>query len=1331
MKLKIFVVIFSFISVLVNGQSYYFRHFKNSNGLSNNTITACIQDKRGFVWFGTKDGLTRYDGFQFKIFEQNRTGQNCVKNNFITSLFEDKDGWIWIGTSEGVCYYIPGSDFFGTISSEDFKNNAPILNVKVDKNNCIWIVGQGETYKYNKETRKTTLYSGNEYFIPVNISLTRSGEVWLTSTKGILYKYDDHSDNFTSYKILSEKELNESVVLLHVLDAGNYGLIITSNIEGLRRFEPNTGKSELLEKKYPWNKILIRTACLINEEEIWIGSESGVYIYNLRTSEINNLKMVPTDPFSLSNNAIRSITKDNEGGIWIGTFYGGVNYLPGGSKQFEKYYPTALPGSLKGNVIKRIVADTFGNIWIGTEDAGLIRMDPQTRIFTGFVNDVNNVNIGCDNIQGLMVDNDNLWIGTYDRGIFVLNIPTNKIIKHFDIDGAPNGLKTNSFICFLKTSDGRIFAGSVAGLYLYIPETSSFKFISAFSQEVFIHELYEDSRGNIWVGTYGNGLYIIEKGSEMSRKIITTKDKNSNRGSEYITSIFEDNDNKIWFTTEGNGFSFIDRKTDSLTSFIPGRDVDFAIYCGVLQDGFGKIWITSTRGLLQFDPLTKKITTYTKDDGLLDNAFNYASVFKDKNGKIYLGTLSGMISFCPAEIKTNAHDLPIYFTGFQTNGNELLINSSGSPEFSSILIAKQIRLKYNQSSFNIDFVSPSFTSPNLVKYKYKMEGSDPDWILISGNRKVYYTSLSPGTYRFSVGSSSDGITWSPEKTSLEIIISPPVWLSKTAIILYFIIFGYLIYILINYFVKRNALEQKRKIDIIESNKEKEILNAKITFFTNITHDVRTPLTLIKGPLDRILQSAGNNPKDTEENLLIIKRNTDRLLSLTNQLLDFRKTEKEMFRLTFINTDLYELIESTSNLFTPYSEEKKITVRFHSPVTSLILAVDREAITKILSNLLSNAFKNAESRVDLFLETDAENENIIRIRINNDGRLIPEELKEKIFEPFYRIDTPNKGGPGTGLGLSLARSLAELHHGRLFLDVSEKRYSSFVLELTKNQEETISSNISLKEAGSNENHLFEIFGTTDSIHPNVLLVEDEVEMGRFIAKEISMEYNVILTHNGEEALNALRKYNIFLVVSDVVMPGINGFDLCRQIKSNIEFSHIPVILLTATIHLNARIKGLDSGADAYIEKPFSTDLLIAQISNLIKNKILDRQNFINTPLAHFKSVTVNKTDEEFLKKLHTILIDNLSQDDLSVEKVAELMGISLSTLYRKVKALTDLNTVEYIRLVRLKKAAEFLSEGNYRINEISYLVGFASPSYFATSFQKQFGVSPSQFVKNLK
>jgi signal transduction histidine kinase/ligand-binding sensor domain-containing protein/DNA-binding response OmpR family regulator len=1318
---------------MANGRPYYFRHYRNDNGLSNNTVMASLQDRRGFMWFGTKEGLIRFDGFQFKTFLHNPSVSNSLLNNFITAIYEDDDGWIWVGTPEGICYYMPDSDCFCTIISEAPKIAGLVLDVKADDNHNIWIATFSGTYKYDKHSDSLRLYSADEYFSAQCISLTKSGDVWLSATDGKIYKYDARTDNFTDYKILTEKEISASVRLKNILDADSYGLIVTTDLAGLRKFEPNTGRvTSLFEKEKILNNILIRTTSMVTDREIWIGTESGIYIYNMDTGYVTNLQMVWTDPYSLSNNMVRTITRDREGGVWVGTFYGGVNYLPQENKPFEKYYPTGLPGALNGNVVREIRADSYGNIWIGTEDAGLIKSDYQTGLFSSITEGHNRVKIDSRNIQGLLVDDDDLWIGTYDNGIYILNIPSGNITDHFKSLDGRSGLKTNSFVTFLQTTGGTIYAGSVTGMYRFDRSTSSFIFLDDVAAGAFIHDLYEDNKGNIWIGTYGSGIFKYDRSSRICEQILSGRGDYKNLTNEHITSIYEDNSHRIWFTTEGDGFSYIDGETGAVTRYVPGRDIDFAIYCAMLQDGFGNLWITSTRGLLQLNPSTNQYKTYTKDDGLLDNSFSYNSAYQDKNGKIYFGTISGLLSFYPADIRENSYNPPVYITGFQVNGEEYVVNSAGSTDFRSILVTSRVTLKHNQSSFGIDFVSPAFTSPNLIQYKYMMEGSDPDWVLISGNRKVYYTNLAHGRYRFRVRSSTDGITWSTDEARLSIKITPPFYLSIPAYILYIIAAVSIGYILISFYLKRKALEHQRKIDFIETNKEKEILNAKIGFFTNITHEVRTPLTLIKGPLDRILLSGIRNSKDTENNLLIIKRSTDRLLNLTNQLLDFRKAEKERFRLNFIKTDFCELIGSTFNLFLPYSEEKGISMQLHSPVNHCDVAVDREAITKIISNLLSNALKYAGSRVDLYLEPGTNSENIIRIRVNNDGNLIPEGLRERIFEPFYQINHNKPGEKGTGLGLSLARSLAELHHGRLFLDTDVRQYNSFVLELTKYQKESISGSISESEELYQIDHnTFEVFGSPENSLPYILLVEDETEMGRFIAGEISGEYNIVLAHNGNEALKALSIYNIILVVSDIIMPVMDGYELCRQIRSNIEFSHIPVVLLTASIHLNAKIEGLDSGADAYIEKPFTTELLMAQIHNLIKNRRLDRQNYITSPLAPFRSDALNKTDEEFIKKLNSVVMENISENDLTVDKIAAIMGISVSTLYRKVKALTDLNSVEYIRLARLKKAAELLSERNYRINEISYLVGFSSPSYFATSFQKQFGVSPSQFIRKLK
>ncbi len=484
---------------------------------------ACLQDRRGFIWFGTKEGLSRFDGFQFKIFLHNSLVSNCLSNNFILSLCEDGDGCIWIGTSEGICFYLPDNDCFGTIESENYKIAGMVIDVKADNKNCIWIATYSGLYRYDKRSKELNFYSSDKYFAPRNISLTNAGDVWLSATDGKIYKYDVRTDSFIGYQILAKKEISASVQLGNILDGGNFGLIVSTNIAGLRQFEPNTGSVKKLFENDRWNNIFIRTTFLNSDEEIWIATETGIYIYNLKTGYITNLHKVGSDPFSISNNAVRTIIKDKEGGLWIGTFYGGANYLAQENKPFEKYYPTGLSGALNGSVVREIRADSYGNIWIGTEDAGLMKFDSQTGLFSSYTDGSTKVIISSRNIQGILVDADDLWIGTYDDGIYILNIPTQKLKSHFEMKDKSSGFKTNSFVTFLKTTDGTIYAGSVIGLYQFIRETSSFRFLNDVAAGTFIHCLFEDSQKNIWIGTYGKGLYKYDRLSGICKKILSER----------------------------------------------------------------------------------------------------------------------------------------------------------------------------------------------------------------------------------------------------------------------------------------------------------------------------------------------------------------------------------------------------------------------------------------------------------------------------------------------------------------------------------------------------------------------------------------------------------------------------------------------------------------------------------------------------------------------------------------------------------------------------------------------------------------------------------------
>jgi ligand-binding sensor domain-containing protein/signal transduction histidine kinase/DNA-binding response OmpR family regulator len=1308
---KILFILFIYLAYYpVYAKQYYFKHYNNENGLSNNTVIACLQDSRGFMWFGTKDGLNRFDGMQFKIYRTSSISSNYLINNRINTLCEDQDGCIWIGTSIGICYYDPSTDQFHTLP-DNICSPGRISDIAVDLQNHIWFTTREGVYQYNKSNTSIQLYPTERYFPPRDIYITSNGEIWITSLNGCIYNFNKTSHTFQAYPILTPQELNKAVSLRKIIEIEQNNFIISTNNNGIRSFNPISGIVQTLFEKDKKGRILIINDMLVeNEKEIWIGADNGLYKYHITDGLSEPINNIISDSYSLSDNGIRTLWKDKENGLWLGTFYGGINYLATENPVFEKYIPSSLPGHIQGNVIRAICADKSGYLWIGSEDRGLCRMNITNKTFTNYP--------FTYNIQGLLVDGNKLWIGTNDHGLYRMNIETGEIRPYF-----ADKIKTKAIITFLKTSDNTIYIGSSTGIYQYIPGAEYPEYMSNFAADCFIHTLYEDSKGTIWAGTYERGLYSFNPGTEQLNHYTYKANNPNSISSNYITSIYEDTHGQLWVATEGDGlYKFM--PPDSFVKYTTENGFPSAIICGICEDSKGVLWISSTRGLIRFNPENQHISLFSKNDGLTDNHFSYNATYIDATGRMYFGSINGMITFNPSDIKESNYTPPVFITEFNLLRNTKAIMESDK----SILETKKVSLSYKNSSFNIGFVAPTYANPLRIKYRYLLEGYDKSWTYLSNYRNIYYTNVNPGKYILRVAVSNDSDNWNNE-TQLQIQISPPIFKSIGAYIIYSILSILLIYFVYIYYNKKKLQENQIRINEFENQKEKEIYNAKINFFTNITHEIRTPLALIKMPLDKII-NIGNFPQSVTENLLIMKKNVDRLLNLVNQLLDFRKTEMDMLKLNFIYTDIIQLANTIISRFLPSAREKNISLHLYCPESSYFIAIDPEIITKIFSNLLTNGLKYSRDLIDICIEIPSHSESSLRIRFNSNGDLIPDEIREKIFKPFYKFEpiSSTRSSNGTGIGLSLARSLAELHHGKLYLDTQERNMNSFILELPNNEKENL--NIKERTTFVRENPTVEL-QNVDILRQTILIVDDEVEMAQYLANELSSTYNTFIASNGKVAIEIVREYKINLIISDIFMPVMDGYSFCKFIKSQIEYCHIPIILLTVSESLNSHIAGLDSGADGYLEKPFDIELLLGLIANIFKNKELACENFIRSPFSNYKAITISKIDDDFMKRLHINILNNISEPTLNVEELARMMHTSTSTLYRKVKDITGISPNEYIRVYRLKKAAEMLSSTEYKINEISYLVGFSSPSYFTTSFQKQFNISPSQFINQQK
>ena len=641
---------------------------------------------------------------------------------------------------------------------------------------------------------------------------------------------------------------------------------------------------------------------------------------------------------------------------------------------------------------------------------------------------------------------------------------------------------------------------------------------------------------------------------------------------------------------------------------------------------------------------------------------------------------------------------------------------------------REINLKYNQNSFAFRFAALCYAAPEENYLSYTLKGFDKEWYSTTKSSTASYTNLKPGDYTFCVKTANAKGEWSNDIKSIHIHIAPPFWKSPWAYLLYFILsaagIGYIFY----RFRKQITDKQRRQLEILEAEKEKEIYHAKIDFFTNIAHEIRTPLTLIKGPLENILHKENIDRNTIRENLDVMERNTLRLLDLTNQLLDFRKTETKGFRLNFMDCNISQLIRDTYIRFNPAAQQNGLKFQTDLPEQDFNAPVDKEALTKILSNLFNNAVKYATSsiHVSLIPPCGMKEPGYFSIMVSNDGHPIPHDMQEKIFQPFVQIKQTSGGQrtAGTGIGLPLARSLAELHKGKLYLKDSEE--ICFCVELPVDQEKAIQLQ---KDSTISQTGNMQTVIRQHSTNICILVVEDDPEMQNFICAQLETVYCVIRASNGKEALQVLSEKTISLIVSDVMMPEMDGFELCHTLKTDIEHSHIPIILLTAKVTMQSKIEGIELGADDYIEKPFSTEYLLARIANLLSNQDKLRHAFTSSPFVNAKTIALSKADENFLDKLIEVIQKNISEPDFNVDILAEKMNMSRSSLHRKIKGIAQITPNEFIQLERLKMAAQLIQSGEYRINEVCYIVGFNSSSYFAKCFQKQFGVLPKDFYKN--
>ena len=1292
-----------------------FRSFNADNGLAHNTVLAVIQDRTGFMWFGTKNGLNRYDGSEIRTV----TVTDAIPgNNYISALCEDNKGCIWIGTDSGVCLYDPETERanrFLLKADDGSRITENIPQIVLAPDSTVWIAaGSQGFFRYDSGTKTLTRIrsdkTGQRTYSARNICFTAQNAICITLDDGNIYLSEDNLASVTP--LFPEGGGTEAFRNRYTnrLVSGAFNKMYACTSRGL--FEINLAAKRFRKIDLPHSNNYVRDLLILKNNEFWVATESALEILDANLREAASLHGDHRNPYALQTNSLYCLYKDKEDNVWIGTYFAGVAYTWDESITSIRRYYANSEGCDMGYYIREIVPDEDGNLWIGTESQGLTRLDQRLDNIVQIPIDENS---NSCNIHGLCSDGDFVWVGTYEQTRSLVRIHRRTLASK----SYPSAGKEIYTIC--RTSGGELWIGTTSGLKRYDRATDRFVSDSAIRSHVY--HIREDSSGNIWAATYSDGLYKYDVMKDAWRHYLYAERDTASLATNKVLSVFEDSRSRIWLTTEGGGLCRYDSEADSFVRY--KNRLPFDTCYRIEEDAQGVFWITSNKGLIRFDAEALSYYVFTTDDGLLNNQFNYSSLCKTEDGRIYAGSSDGFISFDPAKLKPYNGRFPIVLTDFMPYNKSIGAGSDSPQAPKSITHLDRIDLAPDENSFSVRVAAISYRSPNAAHMRYKLEGFDSEWHRVSNNT-ISYSNLPFRSYRLVVeGLDSKGAPNGIAR-SLEIRIRPPFYLSGIAYACYAALALTAVVLLYRLANRRALRKRETEIEKIERSKERELYVAKFDFFTNVAHEIRTPLSLIRGPLENIVAKAGDSPdRELHEELRTMQSNTDRLTTLINQLLDFRKAEQQGFRLHPVECDVREVVENICLRFVTMARQKHIGFAFELPAEKLQASADKEALTKIVSNLLSNALKYAQSyaRLKMTVENDPAR---FRVTVVNDGPVVPEGMREKIFQPFVQYRDGKHVIAGTGIGLTLARSLAELHGGTLIMDPSTE-INRFVLTVPVVHR---SAGVRTEEPEIAPGELRE--NTTApqddaSKKPALLIVEDDPEMQAFIVRHMAPAYRTVTADNGRLALERLAKNEPFdLILSDVMMPEMDGFELCRRVKSDLQYSHIPVLLLTAKTDVASKVEGLGTGADIYVEKPFSLEYLRASISALLSNRELVRRHFLESPFAKSETLTYSKADENFMCKLDQYIMQHLEQAELSVKEMAEEMCMSSSNLFRKLKAITGKSPNEYLRIKRLKKAAELLQQNEYGVTEISLLVGFSSSTYFSSCFKKQFGVTPTDF-----
>jgi signal transduction histidine kinase/ligand-binding sensor domain-containing protein/AraC-like DNA-binding protein len=1333
------------------GTDLNFQHLSVQEGLSRSWVKCIYQDRAGFLWVGTSDGLNRYDGYDFKIYKYNPGDVNSINSNNVNVIFEDSKGNLWVGTQQGLNIYKRDFDHFESLD---------LIHNYID---CIFEFGNGELLVGSPgglflvdPVKRKVLQIFNDIYAE-DILVDDQKNLWLATYNGLrLLDTSDYTFRNFVHDPADRYSISSNILRSLYQDSGGRIWVGTNNT-GLCLLEYPYGKPEkAVFKNFRHDpgrpeSISMGAVLAISEDSrknLWIGAENGgLNLVDLKNFDqdkcsFRHYTSNPTDNSSLSSNSIHSIYLDNQNTVWVGTYGGGLNYQNDLLQKFRHYKHIPNESSSLNNNHINAIREEGDFIWLGTE-GGLNLMDKRTGQFRHFVYDANDkTSIGSNAVWALCRDKTGtFWVGTWAGGLNRLDTRSGKFLRFLNEPAGEQSIGGNSIYGIINDMQGDLWIALMGGgLNKYDHTSNTFtKYLVDYDNNSisnnWVFTILENSYGELWISTT-TAVDMLDRKTGIFTTY--THDPSDTTSISYNGAIviFEDSNRNLWFGTNA-GLNMFQRGYNTFLHYDEGDGLPNSAVKAICEDDHGNLWLSTNNGISKFTnginhtrrPVFKN---YDVSDGLQGNEFNSRSFCKGADGTIYFGGTNGFNSFHPDSIKDNMHKPVIVLTDFLIFNKPADIGTNGSPLKKHISQTRELRLPHKFSVFSIGFAALNYLASDKNQYAFRLDGFDSDWNYVGARRVATYTNLNPGSYTFRVKASNNDGLWNEEGVLLNIVVLPPWWQTLGAKFFY----AFAILVSLYYFRKLTVnsinLKNRLRMEQIEKQRAEELNQMKLQFFTNISHELRTPLTLIVGPLGR-LRKAVSGSKELE----LIQRNINLLRHLVDQILDFRAMENKGMSLNLQSEDIIAIIRDTVQGFNDFAEQKNIFLTCTCVIRKLETPVDQDKIEKILANLLINALKytpvNGKVDVHIFQRYVSENDRgMLKIEISDSGPGIAPENLDKIFERFYTSGNRAGSSFGNGIGLHLTKKLIELHGGEIVVRSTPGEGSVFTLSLPVEiqdqglyREEMIYNRKAIKteELPGNDKNI----RNSDAEHDKtVLIIDDNAEICDYLQSFLENYFAVVTEREPLKSIEFITEHLPDLIISDVMMPELDGLELCKMIKTDIRFSHIPVILLTAKATTQDQIAGLETGADDYIFKPFDEDLLVTRVKNLIRQREQLREHFIGSDGIPNPKVANHSLDREFVSKIIAIIGENYHKTDFTVNHIIDQIGMSRSVFYKKYKALSDQPINDLVKSFRLAKAKELLLSNSMNISEIAFVTGFNDASYFGKVFREEFKMTPKDF-----